>query len=339
MFGDVSFCPPCGRPGAWFRRCVQVIAVASVVAVHAGAAGSGQVALQPGAGGPSSVAATTDPSTASPAAAAAALRARHAELLPQLHASPFGEPVVLGSRESGDRVGGNVHAVVDHAFPQVSAALGTPTAVCELLMLHLNVHGCAPELPGAAGAATVLVLVVGPKRSAALEPSYHMRYRLRSEAAGTGYLRVSLQAERGPLSTRDYRIVFEAVALDDRRSFVRLDYAYSTGLVARLAMNAYLATAGRSKIGFTIVGHDADGRPVHVRGERAALERNVLRYYLALIAVCTASQQPQPARAEARLRTWFLLTERHAAQLHELDWDEYRQEKRAHLARGVNTGR
>ena len=31
-------------------------------------------------------------------------------------------------------------------------------------------------------------------------------------------------------------------------------------------------------------GRDADGRPRYVRGERAALERNVMRYYLALLA-------------------------------------------------------
>jgi hypothetical protein len=33
------------------------------------------------------------------------------------------------------------------------------------------------------------------------------------------------------------------------------------------------------------------------------------------------------------MRTWFALTERHPAQLHELNLDEYLQEKHADLAR------
>lgn len=264
--------------------------------------------------------------------AAAALQTRYAELLPQLRGSVFGAPLVLSSRQSGDRVSGDVYAEVEHDFGRIAAALATPAAVCDLLLLHLNVHGCTPEAPGSS---EVLILVVGPKRASAVEPSYHMRYRLRTEAATPGYLRVLLDAARGPLSTRDYRILFEAIPLDGGRSFVHLDYAYHTGLVARLAMGAYLATAGRDKIGFTVVGRYADGRPIHVRGERGALERNVLRYYLALLAVCSASSQPPQAQAEARLRIWFSLTERYAAQLHELEWDEYLLEKRADLARAL----
>ena len=40
-----------------------------------------------------------------------------------------------------------------------------------------------------------------------------------------------------------------------------------------------------------------------------------------------------PEQTEARLRDWFALTERHAAQLHELDLDQYLREKHADLAR------
>jgi hypothetical protein len=264
--------------------------------------------------------------------AAAALQAKHAELQPQLRASAFGAPVALTSREAGDRVEGDVYAEVDHSLAQVASTFSSPATVCEFLFLHLNVHGCQPST---VGSGNVLKLVVGPKRASASGASYSMTYGLRTEAATATYLRVVLQAESGPLSTSDYLIVFEAVPLDDKRSFVHLGYAYSYGMMAKLAMQAYLATAGRAKIGFTVVGQDADGKPIYVRGERAALERNVTRYYLALLAHCAVSGKPPQEQTEARLRAWFALTERYAAQLHELDLDEYLQEKHDDLARAT----
>ncbi|WP_158592145.1 hypothetical protein [Noviherbaspirillum sedimenti] len=37
-----------------------------------------------------------------------------------------------------------------------------------------------------------------------------------------------------------------------RPAFVHLGYAYGYGSMAKIAMRLYLATAGRSKIGFTV---------------------------------------------------------------------------------------
>lgn len=265
------------------------------------------------------------------AGSAPALLAKHVELQAQLRASAFGAPLVLSSREASDRVGGDVYAEVDYPIAQVAATFKSPATVCELLFLHLNVHACEPST---VGSGDVLTLVVGPKQARGAGASYRMTYGLRNESASANYLRVVLLAESGPLSTSDYLIVFEAVPLEGDRSFVHLGYAYSYGLMARLAMQAYLATAGRAKIGFTVVGQGTDGQPIYLRGERAALERNVIRYYLALLAHCSsANDKPAQERTEARLRAWFALTERYSAQLHELNLDEYLQEKHDDLAR------
>jgi hypothetical protein len=264
------------------------------------------------------------------ASGAAALQAKHEDLLTQLRTSAFGAPLVLSSREASDRVGGDVYAEVDYSMAKVASTFKSPASVCELLFLHLNVHACRPSI---VGSGDVLTLVVGPKRAGAAGASYQMTYGLHTEAATPTYLRVVLQADSGPLSTSDYLIVFEAVPLGGERSFVHLGYAYSYGFMAKLAMQAYLATAGRAKIGFTVVGQDSDGKPIYIRGERAALERNVIRYYLALLARCSASGKPAPEQAEAGLRAWFALTERYAAQLHELDLDEYLHEKHDDMAR------
>lgn len=265
---------------------------------------------------------------------AAALQARRIELLPQLRASVFREPLTLSSREGSDQVEGDVHGEVAYPFADVASTFTSASAVCELLFLHLNVRACRPSrIAGGEG----LVLTVGPKRAQASGMRYSLDYALRIEASTPTYLKVTLTAAKGPLSTRDYRIVFEAVPIDAGHSFVHLGYTYSYGTLARIAMSAYLATAGRSKIGFTVQGRDDEGRPQYVKGERAALERNVIRYFLALLAhrsVKTGSAQEQ---MEARLRAWFALTERYAAQLHELELGEYLQEKHDDLA--ANPGR
>jgi 4-diphosphocytidyl-2C-methyl-D-erythritol kinase len=70
-----------------------------------------------------------------------------------------------------------------------------------------------------------------------------------------------------------------------------------------------------------------------VQGERASLERNVIRNYLALLAYNGVTVGTPQAQRDARLRAWFALTERHAAQLHELDLAEYLQEKHNDLER------
>ena len=267
-----------------------------------------------------------------PAGPAAALHAKRLALQPQLRTNPFGEPLVLSSRELPDRLEGDVYAEVAHPFAAVAPALRTSAGMCEVLFLHLNVRSCKPS-PGADGDG--VLLLVGPKRAGALDTAYRIRYAMRVEVADATQLRVTLGAETGPLATWDYRMLFEAVPIDDGRSFVHFGYAYGYGMLARMAMGAYLATAGRAKIGFTIEGRDADGRPRYVRGERAALERNVMRYYLALLAHRSVTTGAPEAQMQARLRAWFALTERHAAQLHEYGLADYLQEKRDDLARGA----
>lgn len=267
-----------------------------------------------------------------PLGSASALHAKRAELQPQLRSNGFGEPLVLGSQEVSDRLEGDVYAEVAHPLAAVQASVRSAAAICEILILHLNVRSCAPA-EGAAGEG--VSLLAGPKRATGPGVQYRMDYAVRHEAADASHLRVTLSAAQGPMSTTDYRLVFEAVPIDEGHSFVHFGYAYSAGRLARMAMGVYLATAGRDKIGFTVEGVDASGRPKYVRGERAAVERNVMRYYLALQAYHSVTAGSRDERLQARQRAWFALTERHKAQLHEYDLAEYLREKRDDLARAA----
>src|SRR3546814_16967541 len=60
------------------------------------------------------------------------------------------------------------------------------------------------------------------------------------------------------------------------------DLSYGYGVAGRMAMQAYLATAGSAKVGFTVTGKDGHGQPIHIGGMRGAIERNAMRYYLAI---------------------------------------------------------
>lgn len=261
---------------------------------------------------------------------AVALLAKRAEYQTQLQAQTLGEPLVLLSREASGRLEGDAYADLALPFARVSTVLRSGESVCGLLFLHLNIRSCKPSR-GPVG--EVLTLAVGPKQAAKAGTVHTMSYTMQVQADTADYLNVVLTAAVGPVSTKDYRIVFEVVPLDGQHTFLHFGYGYSYGTLAKMAMGFYLATAGRTKIGFTVLGTGDDGKPQYVKGERGSLERNVIRNYLALQAYAGITTGTFQEQTEARLRAWFALTERHAAQLHELTLDEYLHEKRDDLAR------
>jgi hypothetical protein len=63
------------------------------------------------------------------------------------------------------------------------------------------------------------------------------------------------------------------------------------------------------------------------------VERNTMRYYLAIEAYLGATSAPPPEQQEKRLRDWFAATERYALQLHEIERDDYLAMKRHELQR------
>ena len=261
---------------------------------------------------------------------ASTLRATHANLADKLASNPFKRPLVLESVQSSDDLKGEVYAVIDQPFSVVAPALQGMTNWCDLLILHLNVKNCSAsgKPPG-----EVLSLIVGRKFDQPLEDGYQVAFAYSMPAASADYLRVQMAAETGPLSTRNYRLALEAVPLNSRSSFIHMSYAYAYGTAARLAMEAYLATAGRDKIGFSITGKAADGKPLYIDGVRGVVERNTMRYYLAIEAHLGAASTSPGEQPNKRARDWFAATERYPAQLHEMERDEYLTMKRHEVQR------
>ena len=260
----------------------------------------------------------------------AALRATYARLAGPLAKSAFSRPLYLVSREEPKRLAGDVFAVLERPFAEAEQALAEPAPWCEVLLLPFNTKHCEVS---SAGAARALTIYVGPKSNTPLELTHRLNLRFEVAARSQDFLYVVLSADEGPFGTRDYRIALEVAPLEDGRSFLHMSYSYGYGAVASLAMNAYLATVGAPKVGFTVESRNPDGTPRYVRGMRGVLERNAMRYFLAIEAYLGVLSTPTAQRAEKMLGDWFTAIERHPRQLHELERDEYLAMKRKEFLR------
>ena len=272
-------------------------------------------------------AASGDDSVVAPSAA---LLAKYGVLRDQLSSNQFQRPLYLNSSETQAGVRGSIYALVDHPFATTAAALNGPARWCDVLMLHLNTKFCRAS---SNDQGKNLQVNIGKKHDQPLNDSYRVDFAYRVVASGPDYLKVALAAEEGPFSTYDYAINLEAIPLDTHRTLVHLEYSYAYGLVGRLAMQTYLNTLGSAKVGFTITGKQADGQPVYIGGMRGLVERNTMRYYLAIEAYLGALSAPPQEKREKSLHHWFAATELYPRQLHELEQNQYLDMKRKEFAR------
>lgn len=239
--------------------------------------------------------------------------------------TPFDEPLQVVSEQRHDAVEGTAYARVPFPFPELKSVLSEPAAWCEIVFLHQNVKACVHQPVDGADAA--LRLYVGRRHYHPPAEANAVDLQMRLQVDSEQRLEVVLEGDRGPYGTRDYRLVLEAVPHGADQSLLRLRYALSFGVRARLAMRVYFATAGRDKVGFTVMSHDEAGEPVYVDGARGMFERNVMRFYLALQTHLETRALPEAERLPASLERWFELTDRYAHQLRELERDTYIEQK------------
>ena len=157
---------------------------------------------------------------------------------------------------------------------------------------------------------------------------------MRQVSTSTDLLMVWLNAENGPLGESNYRIELQAVPIDGNKTFMHLRYAYEYGMAGKLAMQGYLATGGRGKVGFsTRTPATANTKASYVGGARGAVERNTMRYYLAIDAYLQALPIPAAQQVNARLDKWFDATEQYPLQLRETEKSSYLAMKKSEIQR------
>jgi len=259
---------------------------------------------------------------------AASLRSSYERLAPKLRNNAFNRPLYLESKERSNELEGDIYALVTQPFPVVNGTLndpsGKPTNWCEVLLLHLNVKYCRS---GQDAKGSTLTLNLGRKMEQPMEDTHPVEFRYRVLASEKDYFATSLSAPHGPLSTRDYRIILEAIPADNNQTFIHLTYAYGFGMSGKMAMKGYLSTMGRGKIGFTQVGTQ-DGQPEYITGVRAVVERNAMRYYVAIDSYLNAVSARREERFEKALKSCIDTLEQYATQLQEVNRASYLQMKR-----------
>lgn len=261
---------------------------------------------------------------------AGSLRARHTELREQLRNNNYQRALHIDSSESPNLLKGDVYAVLDHPFETVSQAMKDPAHWCDILILPFNTKYCHAVN---AGGGPALQVRIGRKFDQPVHSAYKLEFAYRSVAADAGYFESRLNAKDGPLGTRDYRIIVSAVPLDGGKTFLHLAYSYGYGVAGRMAMQAYLSTVGADKVGFSTTGRDARGQPQLIGGVRGAVERNAMRYYLAIDAYLDSLSAPAEQRVDKRIQAWFNATERYPRQLREMDRTTYVAMKRQEYER------
>jgi hypothetical protein len=248
-----------------------------------------------------------------------ALRALYEAQRQQLAHSAFHEPINLVSKLSDNYAQGEIYAVVATPFARLRTVFQTPADWCQLAILHVNIKACTyrddtqPQLH----------FYVGRKEYETPDQAFSLDYRFKTESATPDHLAISLTAPDGPFGTGNYHILLEIIPLDAGHSFLHFDYSYNYNWVARLALDTYLATLGRDKVGFTVMGHDTQHQPVYIKGIQGIVERNAMRYFFAIQAMVKTIDTPPAERLTARFNTWYDLIQRYPRQLVEYTREEY----------------
>lgn len=251
---------------------------------------------------------------------AEALRELHERKSAALSQSALKRPILLSSTELPDGLQGEIFAVVDQPLAAVHAAFNSPANWCEVLLLHVNNRRCQAS---SAGGQHQISLGIVRRYDKPVEEAFDLPFVFQVKQSTLDFLEVHLRADSGPLGTRNYRILLEATPLDAQRSFLHFSYSYEQNMMVGMAVRAYLATFGSSKVGFSELGKLADGKPDYIAGPRGLVERNAMRYFLTLEAFMAADN------TEARRQAWYSATERYPRQLHEIERETYLALKRS----------
>ena len=228
-------------------------------------------------------------------------------------------------------VSGDAYAILDSPFTAVSATFKNPGQWCDVMILHLNTKYCRPAMEGKP---VLLKVNMGKKTEQELSDTFALEFAFQPTAVAPNFLSIELSAEKGPLGTKNYLISLSAMPLPEGKTFMHLRYSYGYGLAGRLAMQSYLATMGSGKAGFTQLGQG--GKQRLVGGMRGAVERNTMRYYLAIESYLATLGLPAPQQLNARLERWFDATEQYPDQFHDIDKNSYMTMKKIEQKRQLS---
>ena len=253
------------------------------------------------------------------------LSSKRSSLQPQLTNNAYGEPFYLSANVQQELTTGDVYANLPYAYNLVAGTLLAPQELCTAIMLHINVKGCVVE--GRNKPHPTIDMYVGRKEYQNPENAFKVSYAFKVDNHKDNYTLVSMIADKGPLHTENIALYIECIPIDDHSSFIHFTYSANYGGLARFALNTYLATLGRKKVGFTSTGQDKHGDPIYIKGIQGVVERNTMRYFFALESFFYTYDKS----IDSRLNRWFDYVEKYPEQLYEVTRDDYLKAKHHEL--------
>jgi hypothetical protein len=247
---------------------------------------------------------------------------------PELEHNVYGLPIFINSNDANKTMVGEVYGTLAYPFKQLKDTLSNPANWCEIIPQHLNIKACTYQHKNGY---CEITFYTGRKFYEKADDVYQIQYQYTLLNRTDDHFYINFSAATGPLGTKDYKIEVEAIPLTGNSTFIRFSYAYKFNYLTEFGMNTYLATLGSDKVGFTMTGKDEHEQPVYIDGIRGIIERNSVRYYLAIQSFLETQQLPEEARFAARINKWFDLTEKYHHQLYEMekqDYLEYKQMER-----------
>ena len=242
----------------------------------------------------------------------------------ELKKSSSAIPFYLESSMSQNGSHVDIYGTIKYPFDIVKNGLQLPTNWCDIVLLHTEVRACTYKK---VNDTWLLTLYNVKKFQDPLGDAYQMKFEYRITQQ-LGFFAISLSAPEGPFSTKDHQIGLEVLPLDEGRTFIHLRYSLRYSPLGYFLMKSYYSIFGGGRIGFSVIGKDRDGNPVYVGGLRGAIESDVLRYYLAILAYMDTLKIPIEQRFEKRISQWYDLTTRYKRQLFKMEKEEYLTYKR-----------
>jgi hypothetical protein len=243
----------------------------------------------------------------------------------ELEKSSLTIPFYLESSVSKNASRVDIYGTIKYPFDIVKYELQLPTNWCDIVLVHSTVRASTYKK---VNDTWLLTLYNVKKFQDPLQDAYQMNFEYRVIAQQPGFFAILLAARGGPFKTKDHQLGLEAIPLDQDRTFIHLRYSYRYSRLGYLLMKSYFSLFGGGRVGFSVIGTGSDGSPVYVGGLRGAIESNVLRYYLTILAYMDTLKVPVDQRFEKRIRQWYDLTARYKRQLFEMEEEAYLTYKR-----------
>ena len=214
----------------------------------------------------------------------------------------------------------DIYGIIKYPFEIVQNKLLVPTNWCDIVLPHLNVRACTYKK---VNDTWLLNIYNVDKSSEPLEDAYQMKFVYRLSALQPAYFGLALTAHEGPFHTRDHQFGLEAVPLVKDITFIHFRYSFGYSAFGYFLMKIFVG----SRTGFSIIGTDSDGNPVNTGGMRGLVERDVVYYYLAILAYLDTLKAPSDQRFDMQTSQWYDLTARFKKQLFEMKKEEYLADK------------